>query len=151
VTVEEPEVADRLSYLSKTDANGLDTILQGAWALLLRCYTGQDHVSFGIQRVDTVDNADVVAQFLLNESLAISEISGAATIHAKTGTAAVTSDGDASAPVANTAIVLWGFTPRSTSSLDTIANFNVQIPALVCVQGRSQPATQPFGIKIVRH
>lgn len=139
VSLEEPADADRLLALSKADAgDALGAVLRTAWALLLRCYTGQDHVSFGFfQHVgsDPDGPQPVAARFLLHDSMSVSEALGCA----KTETTAVSasvSDGDHSDlpdPIAvfNTIIVLWGFASTPTSALPPKLDQNHQLRLLV--------------------
>lgn len=125
VAIEQP-VTDKLLKLSATDPDDLVAVLGAAWALLLRCYTGQDDVSFGFERAGDVTGAEpVLAHFLLDDSASV-----AGTVdHAKTELAGdrtsppsppiATSPVPVPAgdhPVPNTTLALWGFAP--TAGLD---------------------------------
>ncbi|KAK3360589.1 non-ribosomal peptide synthetase [Lasiosphaeria hispida] len=113
VTVEQ---AEKLLGLSKTDPGSLVAILQASWALLLRCYTGQDGVGFGFQPGGDGPCKPFVAYFSLDGAMTVSELAGAA----KTGVAAHHSNHSLDV---NTAIALRGFDASnltlSTSSLSS--------------------------------
>lgn len=120
VVLEEPADAEKLLALCKTDAEELGAVLEAAWALLLRCYTSQDHVSFGVYHAGSASSSSpgdepgpAVVQLLLDDSVSVSELLD----RAKTETSAVTHShrvGDRPDPpisIINTAIMLWGFAP----------------------------------------
>jgi len=75
---------DTLKLLTDHDPDKLGAVIKTAWALLLRCYTGQDQVSFGFitqnplnntNTNNSIDNASIeVAQILrLNDSSSLAE------------------------------------------------------------------------------
>ncbi|KAK4150585.1 non-ribosomal peptide synthetase [Chaetomidium leptoderma] len=111
------EQADKLLALSTTDPDGLGAVLRTTWALLLRCYTGQDDVSFSFQRGGDVTRDPVVARFLLDDSESVAGTVGLA----KTDLAGdlppvptrLLRSTDSDHPMFDTAIVLWNFTKPS--------------------------------------
>ena len=109
VTVQQ---AEKLIALSKTDPDEFGALLRAAWALLLRCYTGQDDVSFGFCAGGD-DPCSSLACFALSDDAAVSEILGSA----KTGPIANAVKSDKS----DTGIVVW------TASAPL-----VRLQALVC-------------------
>jgi non-ribosomal peptide synthetase component F len=60
----------KLQALAKADHCELAALLRTAWAVLLRCYTGQDDVSFGFQ--DGTDDM-AIARFIFSDSSTVSE------------------------------------------------------------------------------
>jgi hypothetical protein len=66
------EQAEKLWELSTTDPDHLAAVVRTAWALLLRCYTGQDDVNFEFQLGGGgVTREPTVARFLLDDSEAV--------------------------------------------------------------------------------
>ncbi len=61
---------DAEQLLSTTDPNELAALLRTAWAILLRCYTGQDDVSFGFQHVG---DEPTIARFILRDDTSLAE------------------------------------------------------------------------------
>ncbi|KAK4176926.1 hypothetical protein QBC36DRAFT_141688 [Triangularia setosa] len=109
----EQEDREKLLELSRAaDRDGLGAVLRTAWAVLLRCYTGQDDVTFGFQG-DTPH--PVVARFCLDDAASVS----ATLEHAKADFAKhlppVPADlirsGDH--PLFDTSVVLWGLSKSS--------------------------------------
>lgn len=109
VTVEQ---ADKLLGLSVTDPDGLAAALRTAWALLLRCYTGQDDVNFGFQRGGNRDGDDtdelLLARFVLDDSSSLEGIVGRTKVELA-GQLRPVSHGLVDR-VFHTAVVLWDFT-----------------------------------------
>lgn len=111
------EQADRLLSLSTTDPEELSAVLRTAWALLLRCYTGQDDVSFSFQHGGDVAGEPIVARFLLEDSATVADTVG----RAKTDLAGdlppvptrLIRSGDSGQLLVDTAVVLWSFTKTS--------------------------------------
>jgi hypothetical protein len=98
----------KLLKLAATDADELAAILAAAWALLLRCYTGQDDVNFGLERVGDAAGMPVVARFHVDDSESAAGIVG----HAKTElTGHATPAGDH--PLHDTTLFFWGFNKSS--------------------------------------
>lgn len=107
------EQADKLLALSTTDPDGLGAVLRTAWALLLRCYTGQDDVSFGFQRGGDDTGEPIVARFVLDDSASVAETVGRAKTELLAGNlspppAGLVRSGDHA--LFDTAVALWGFT-----------------------------------------
>lgn len=68
------EEADKLLALSTADRDKFGAVLRAAWALFLRCYTGQDDVSFNFYGCGANTEEPVLYQFLLSDSAAIVSI-----------------------------------------------------------------------------
>ena len=107
---------DRLLSLSTEDAEEFGAVIRSAWALFLRCYTGQDDVTFGFQHHGTPE--PIIARLALDDSVSV-----AATIErAKKGFSGsvtpvpVDTLRSRDRPLFDTAIVLWGFSKTSESS-----------------------------------
>jgi hypothetical protein len=105
------EQTETLLELSTTDSDKLGAVLRTAWALLLRCYTGQDDVSFGFQCDGNDSGEPVIARFLLDDSATVAETVGRAKT-ALTGHLPVATEHVRSRdrPLFDTAVVMWGFT-----------------------------------------
>ncbi len=105
--------AERLLGLSATDADGLGAVLRTAWALLLRCYSGQDELVFGFSR----PGGDAVARFLLDDSVHVAAV----VENAKTDLPGdlppvpdqLIRSGDSGLPLFDTAVVLWNSSETS--------------------------------------
>jgi hypothetical protein len=114
------EQADKLLVLSTTDPDGLGAVLRTAWALLLRCYIGQDDVSFNYQHGGDADVAvdSIVTRFLLDDSASVAKtLKDAKTEVAGDLLRVLTRDpgsGRSGQSDLDTAVVLWSFTKRST-------------------------------------
>ena len=70
---------DKLLGLSTADVDGLAAVLQTAWALLLRGYTGQKALNFGFERVGYGASNDIdgrISHVVLEDSLTIGELVG---------------------------------------------------------------------------
>lgn len=112
------EQADRLLELSTTDPEGLGAVLRTAWALLLRCYTGQDDISFAFQHGGDVAGEPIVARFLLDDSASVGGTVGRAKVEHGRDLPPVPTrllrSGHSDGPLIDTALVVWSFTKRST-------------------------------------
>jgi hypothetical protein len=81
--------AEKLRELSTTDPDELAAVIRTAWALLLRCYTGQDDVSFEFRPGGGgITREPIVARFLRT--------------------------GNSDLPIFDTSVVLWSLTAGST-------------------------------------
>lgn len=116
---------DKLRELAAADPDSLAAVLATAWALLLRCYTGEDHVSFGIEHAGDVSRRPLVARFPLDNSASVAETLA----RAKTEIAG--NPGLAPQPIPtpgadrhDTALVLWGFSKSAstTSHVPSLVN-----------------------------
>jgi len=111
------EQADRLLALSTTDPDRFGAVLRTAWALLLRCYTGQDDVSFGFQHSGDLAGGSTVARFLLDDSASVAGTVGCAKADLAGDLPPVPtrliSSGESGQPLFDTAVVLWSFTKTS--------------------------------------
>lgn len=110
----EQEDREKLLELSRAeDRDGLGAVLRTAWAVLLRCYTGQDDVTFGFQG-DTPH--PVVARFCLDDAASVSVTVERAKAdfakHLPPVPAELIRAGDH--PLFDTSVVLWGL-PRSSA------------------------------------
>jgi hypothetical protein len=105
------EQADRLLALSTDDPGELGALLCTAWALLLRCYTGQDDVSFSFQHGGDVALGPVVARFLLDDGASVAGTVGRARAELAGDLPPVSTEllrsGDSDRPFFDTAVVLW--------------------------------------------
>jgi hypothetical protein len=70
--------AEQLTALSTTDPEKFGAVLRTAWALLLRCYTGQDDVSFSFEQHGCHSDENesepvgpVVARFFLDDDASV--------------------------------------------------------------------------------
>ncbi len=115
------EQADKLLVLSTTDPDGLGAVLRTAWALLLRCYIGQDDVCFNYQHGGDADVAagdSIVTRFLLDDSASVAKtLEDAKTEVAGDLLRVLTrapGSGRSGQSDFDTAVVLWSFTKRST-------------------------------------
>ncbi|KAK4124725.1 non-ribosomal peptide synthetase [Parathielavia appendiculata] len=117
------EQADKLLAL---DAYELGAVLRAAWAVLLRCYTGQDDVSFSFQHGGDGDGGNiaggpVVARFLLDDGASVAGIVGRAKAEVPGDLPLVSTErlrpgGGSDRSFFDTAVVLWNFkTERSAS------------------------------------
>lgn len=64
----------KLDALSKADCDALSAVLRAAWALVLRCYTGQDDVCFGFQPGGDDPCNVLVTRFALDNTTTVSEL-----------------------------------------------------------------------------
>jgi hypothetical protein len=112
------EQAEKLLALSTTDPDGLGAALRTAWALLLRCYTGQDDVNFEFQHSGNVAGDPIVARFLLDDAESIARTVDRAKAELTGDLSAVPPQllrtGDSDLSFFDTAVVLWTLTARST-------------------------------------
>lgn len=79
------EQQQKLQQLSVSDETSLPSLLRTAWGLVLRCYSGQDDVSFGYQQSGTCNSANgepapsnnsppmLVARFILDETMSLAK------------------------------------------------------------------------------
>jgi hypothetical protein len=116
VNVEQAD-ADKLMALSTTDPDGLCAVLRTAWAMLLRCYTGQDDVCFNYQQMGDVASDPIVARFLLDDSASIAGTVGRAKAELAGDLPPIPTrllrSGHSDHPALDTAVVVWGSTKRS--------------------------------------
>lgn len=104
------EQADKLLELSTTNPDGLAAVLRTAWALLLRCYTGQDDVNFGFQRGGD-DAGVIITRFILDDSSSLEGTVGPTKV-GLSGYLVPAPHGQVD-PICHTAVVLWDFTKTS--------------------------------------
>ncbi|EAQ90170.1 hypothetical protein CHGG_06789 [Chaetomium globosum CBS 148.51] len=113
------EQAEKLRELSTTDPDEFATVIQTAWALLLRCYTGQDDVNFEFQRGGGGGTREpTVARFLLDDTEAVlrtvehAKAENFGDLHRVPPRLLRTGSSDLS--IFDTSVVLWSFTAGST-------------------------------------
>jgi hypothetical protein len=114
------ERAEELLALSAADPDALGAVLRTAWAVLLRCYTGQDDVIFSFQRGgDGAAAEPAVVRFCLDDGASIARLVGRAKteLAGRPGPAAppeLLRSGDPDdRPLFDTAVVLWTFSQTS--------------------------------------
>ena len=109
--------ADKLMALSTTDLDGLCAVLRTAWAMLLRCYTGQDDVCFNYQQSGDVASDPIVARFLHDDSASIAGTVGRARAELAGDLPPIPTrllrSGHSDHPAFDTALVVCGPTKRS--------------------------------------
>ncbi|KAK3290246.1 uncharacterized protein B0H64DRAFT_452780 [Chaetomium fimeti] len=111
--------AEKLRELSTTDPNELAAVIRTAWALLLRCYTGQDDVAFEFQLGGGgITSEPIVARFLLDESESVARTVGRAKVEKINDLPRVPprlqQTGNSDLSIFDTSVVLWSFTAGST-------------------------------------
>ncbi|KAL2183691.1 non-ribosomal peptide synthetase [Thermothelomyces heterothallicus CBS 203.75] len=114
----EVEQAAKLFALSSSDPERFAAVLRTAWALFLRCYTGQDDVNFGFQLGGHDTHDPIVARFLLDGGEPIArtvdrtraQLSG----HLPPVPSRFLRSSDPDRSIFDTAVVLWSFTAGST-------------------------------------
>lgn len=119
VNVEQAD-EDKLLALSTTDLDGLGAVLRTAWAILLRCYTGQDELCFSYRQGGDIAGDSALARFLLDDSASVAgtvdqsraELAG----DLPPIPARLLRSEHSNHPTFDTAVVLWGFTKRSAPS-----------------------------------
>ena len=118
-------VADELVSLSSRDPESVGAVLRTAWALLLRCYTGQDDVSFACQLMNEPGIGEpVVVRFLLDDSASVaetiertkSELAAGILPPVARAVSATSENVDANNhKLFDTAVVLWGVSKAATT------------------------------------
>lgn len=116
VNVEQAD-EDKVLAQSATNPDGLGAVLRTAWALLLRCYTGQDDVCFNYQHSGDVAGDPIVVRFLLNDSASVAGTVDRARAELAGDLPPIPTrflrSGHSDHPAFDTALVMWGFTKGS--------------------------------------
>ncbi|KAL2157846.1 hypothetical protein VTH06DRAFT_4898 [Thermothelomyces fergusii] len=116
----EVEQAAELFALASSDPEKFAAVLRTAWAVFLRCYTGQDDVSFGFQLGDHDARDPVIARFLLDDGEPVARTVDRTRAQLAGQLPPVPSgllpSSNPDRSISDTAVVLWGFTEGSTPS-----------------------------------
>ncbi|KAL8654006.1 MAG: hypothetical protein Q9210_001767, partial [Variospora velana] len=125
-----------LQRLCSNDRSSFESYLYTAWALLLRCYTGQDHVCFRIRRPLRVSDGDASApssrrasllQLALREDETLSDItrrvaSNVIPTSSQLGTTSSRDDSESASLSANTTVVIYyenhGESPAAADAIE---------------------------------
>lgn len=128
-----------LQRLYSNDRSSFESYLYTAWALLLRCYTGQDHVCFRIRRPLRVSDGDAsppsssrtghLLQLALREDETLSDItrrvaSDVIPISSQFRTTNAKGGNESASPLANTTVVIYyenhGQLPAAADAIENL-------------------------------